>query len=271
MRRYPDKMMAIMPHTLSTGNSYPETVAFTKFIEHNEQLVRQFPLAGAFFIPRNKQDMTFDSRALALQYSNKLRVKEAPTDFHEQVMIVFGDRHFSQLELKYRMDLSNVDLGTKEGANYAQAYVQAKTPEERYQIAISRLGTSAPLTYKAYDALRKEAQDYGSKDNVYWGTDHFGLKRKQLAYRSYGQMVKALDDPKINQALPAEQIAGYKKLIAQYERYVAEFKLYKANRLSTGYVKNTWYSYCKAVANDPAYADYSGFILSVLAKMPDPS
>jgi hypothetical protein len=267
MLKYPDKMFAMLPHTMSTGNPYPETTNAGDFINNNEVFVKQYPLMAPFMI---KSGGDFDSNALAIEMRLNLRKRITVPEFWKQFRVINGDRYFAQLELQYRLNPMNIDRTNAAGVAYLQAFMNAKSYEERFQVATSKVGMGAQLTWEAFRNLDHDARLYAQTQNSVWGSEHYGGRRRELANATYQEFKRMIKDPMFEQTVGPQDAQRYREFLDSIQAYRKAYREFRAANYSTNQLKEAWYSWCTAQAVDPANEKYAGFIYSVLRKVPDP-
>jgi hypothetical protein len=273
LREHPDQMFAMLPHTKSPYNPYPQIVATSKFIRENEDMVRQYPQMASFFIPQGKRrGGKFDPEAQRMAMSIGLRERISPKEFVQMAQVYSGDKWFAAKELQYRMDPRNIDRTNEAGVKYLEALLGAATYEEKVKVASSSLGIGAQLTWNAYKDLDTEAKLYGRTHNAIWSEHHFGGARASLAndtYKELKQMLKNKDQ--FVRFAGQEAYDTYKMFSDSIESYHRAFLERKQYNYPTNDLKESWYAWCTEKALDPANENYAGFIYSVLRKVPDPT
>ena len=268
-RRYPDKLFSIMSHTKSTGTSYLEVTGAANWLKENEGFAQKYSLISAYLIPYGKNEK-FDSEALRIEMAMGLREKITIPKFMEQLNILYGDRYFSSLSLKYKMDPTNIDITTESGVEYVQALMNEDTAAGKLKVATGVLGANVNLTYNAFDALEREAKRYAAHDNVNWWGAHKDLLRSSNANDAFKELARAMDDPDAHEQINGKDRVFYQQMIDWRKTYVSDYKQYSQAGYSTASLRRDWYNQANEYANDPKYKKYISFIYGVMRRMPDP-
>jgi hypothetical protein len=237
-RRYPDRVFDLIGHTKSAGARWPETAEALKFMEDHWNTVRAMPNASAYLV--GNMGTQYENRALQLEYALGTRQRQTPKEFMSSLFVSLGNRYYGTLYDALAADPNNIDK------------------------------TTGGLNYRAGMELRSMATSYGQTVNPTWLADKNSGRKNNVAFRTYNEMVKMVNDSQYHGVFKPAQLAVYQSLIGLRQQYEALYNERVAAGEKTGALRSEWYAYCDQLSKNPDWKDYSGFVSDVMKNLPNP-